>query len=236
MSWNGHQEGSDRLLERGFDLSVDGRRIPGLYWRPAQDPGRGLVLLGHGATNDKRAEYVVGAARALVDKGMAAVAIDGPGHGDRHVDATGDLYQQFEQRWHGGGGTDGVVADWAATLDFIEEEDGARPTGWFGLSMGTMMGLPLAANDGRIRAAVLGLMGTWGPSRDDLLRLAPEVRCPVRFLIQWDDELIPRQASLDLFDRLGTDRKSLHAYPGTHSEVPIAEGLASLDYLENKLR
>jgi len=46
---------------------------------------------------------------------------------------------------HGGGGQEAVLADWRMTLDVIAAECGARPTGWWGLSMGTMMSLPVSA-------------------------------------------------------------------------------------------
>lgn len=62
--------------------------------------------------------------------------------------------------WHGGGGQDAVLSDWRRMLDFVELEFSARPTSWWGLSMGTMMGLPVSATDNRIKVAQLGLMGT----------------------------------------------------------------------------
>ncbi len=129
-----------------------------------------------------------------------------------------------------------MLADWRAALDFIEAEEGAKLTGWWGLSMGTMMGLPVTATDDRIRIALLGLMGTWGPNADDLIRLAPEVTCPVRFLMQWDDEIVPRDACLDLYGMLGSVKKTLHANPGAHQAVPRFEFQASADYLDRYLR
>ena len=141
----------------------------------------------------------------------------------------------FARRWHNDGGTEGIVADWSASLDFIESQAGARPTGWWGLSMGTMMGLPVAANDPRISVAVLGLMGSSGPNGDDLMRLAGDVKIPLRFLVQWDDQLIPREHCLELFGELGTTRKTLHANPGEHSAVPHFEVTSSLQYLAHNL-
>jgi hypothetical protein len=166
---------------------------------------------------------------------MQAVAIDGPGHGDRAFPDIEPQLDFFAEAWNRGGGTEGIVADWQATLDFIEAEHRPRPTGWWGLSMGTMMGLPVTVVESRISVAVLGLMGGWGPNGDDLIRLAPKLDTPLRFLVQWDDEIVPRDACLELFTALGSARKTLHANPGAHSAVPTVEVIASLDYLDRYL-
>jgi hypothetical protein len=43
------------------------------------------------------------------------------------------------------------------------------------------------------------------------------------FLLQWDDELVPREAGLALFDAFASREKTLHANPGRHTEVPAFE-------------
>jgi fermentation-respiration switch protein FrsA (DUF1100 family) len=101
--------------------------------------------------------------------------------------------------------------------------------------MGTMMGLPVCASDARIRVALLGLMGVVGPNGDDLERLAPQLACPVQFLVQWDDEIVPRAAALELFGLLGSTKKTLHANPGSHVAVPEFEVASSVDYLDHHL-
>ena len=239
MSWNGKNDTHSGVLERGFTLNVEGRTVPGVYWTPENGSTNRLVLLGHGGTTHKKVEYIAQLAALLVARGISAMAIDGPGHGDRQNAAAGadNNLDEFPRMWRDGGGTDAIVADWAAALDFIEAEDGERPTGWWGLSMGTMMGLPVTASDKRIKVALLGLMGGGGVNGADLLRMAPEVSCPVRFLLQWDDQLIPLKEGLELFDRLGTKHKTLHANPGLHSAVPRFELFSgSVDYLDQRLK
>jgi dienelactone hydrolase len=237
MTWTTTDHDADGLLERDFAVPASsGGTVAGVYRRPPGSEPHRLVLLGHGGTTDKRADYIVEVARLLAGRGIASMAIDGPGHGERAAFAFTGATDEFGRAWEAGGGTAGVVADWRTALDFVESERGARPTGWWGLSMGTMMGLPVAASDERIRLAVLGLMGTWGPNGDDLERCAPELGCPVRFLVQWDDELVPRDRALELFGLLGSRKKTLHANPGAHSAVPTFEVVASVDYLEHHLR
>lgn len=240
MSWNGKDDSTAGVIERGFYATCDDRKIPGVYWSPQEGAADRLVLLGHGGTMHKKVDYIEQLAHALCGRGVAAMAIDGPGHGDRapdeHAGGNQDASPEvFMELWNGGGGTESIVADWGAALDFIEAEDGPRPTGWWGLSMGTMMGLPVAAAEDRVQVAVLGLMGNVGPNGDDLMRVAPELSCPVRFLMQWDDEIVPRAACLELFGALGTAKKTMHANPGAHSAVPLFEVAASVEYLDRHL-
>lgn len=238
MSWNGNDHTTDAIIERGFTLESEGRPVPGVYWEPAtSEPGDHLVLLGHGGTADKKADYIEQIAHGLCGLGIAAMAIDGPGHGDRPgADQWNpDDRSAFAKRWESDGGTAGMLADWHTALNFIESEHGARTTGWLGLSMGTMMGLPVCVTEDRIKVAVLGLMGTWGPNRDDLARMAPDLSIPLRFLVQWDDEVVPRSACLELFDAIGSKHKTMHANPGIHRDVPMFEMIDSVGYLHQQL-
>jgi hypothetical protein len=60
---------------RGFELVVDGERVPGLLWAPAAavvGGPRPTVLIGHGRGSHKRADYVVRmACRLVLDRGWA---------------------------------------------------------------------------------------------------------------------------------------------------------------------
>ncbi|MEM7273367.1 MAG: alpha/beta fold hydrolase [Actinomycetota bacterium] len=236
MSWTTDPVVEDGVSEREFTLDGAGGPIPGVRWAPAEGRVERRLLLGHGGTADKRADYIVGVAKLAAAKGFESVAIDGPGHGDRVEPARRPTSETFFQRWDEAGGTESIVADWRQTLDFLEADGGARPTGWWGLSMGTMVGLPVCAGDDRISIAVLGLMGRWGPNADDLVRLAPTLRCPLRFLVQWDDEVVPRDRCLELFGLLGSERKTLHANPGAHAAVPIGEVVSSVEYLDRHVQ
>ena len=235
--WRGESRNVGVLTEREFDLSVDGRTVPGVVWAEEQvESGQPLVLLGHGGTTHKKAEYLVQVAMLLARRGVLAMAIDGPGHGERSGAHDPADLNGFERAWNDGGGTDAVVADWRAALDFVSDELETGRTGWWGLSMGTMMGLPVVANDDRISVALLGLMGSWGPNGDRLMAEAPNVECPVRFLMQWDDEVVPRDRCLELFSTIGSKRKTLHANPGLHAAVPAFEIRDSTDYLAGVLK
>ncbi|MGC9961065.1 MAG: alpha/beta hydrolase [Acidimicrobiales bacterium] len=232
------------VRERRFDLDRAGRRVPGMLWTGADATGpRPLVLLGHGASGHKRQDYVVSMARRLVrHRGYAAASIDGPVHGDRRpagVDSgSRAVFLQFAQAWSSDDHmTDDMLADYTATVDALQALDdvGDGPLGWWGLSMGTILGLPFVAAEKRMSVAVLGLMGMTGPTRPRIEADAPKVNCPVLFLVQWDDELFARDAAFALFGALGSADKRLHAAVGGHGGVPEEEFVASEGFLAKYL-
>jgi dienelactone hydrolase len=157
------------------------------------------------------------------DYGWSAAAIDGPVHGERGTvtDAADPAYRQMWQRQNP---VQEMIDDWKATLDALSElgDVDSHRIGYWGVSMGTMFGLPYVASDSRVRAAVLGKAGMSGPSVQrsgidtHFKTYATKVVVPVLFVMQWDDERFDREGQLELFDRLGSADKRLHAYPGQH--------------------
>src|SRR5215213_549330 len=93
----------------------------------------------------------------------------------------------------------------------------------------------VVAADPRIRVAVFGLMGLLGPTRDRMAADAATISCPVLFIQQWDDSLIPREHVFELFDAISSGDKRLHAHPGDHAAVPIEEIVFSARFLERHL-
>jgi fermentation-respiration switch protein FrsA (DUF1100 family) len=64
---------------------------------------------------------------------------------------------------------------------------------------------------------------------------ATRIGCPVLYLLQWDDELVPRDRGLDLFDALASPDKRLHVHPGRHQEVKPEAIAASEHFLATHL-
>jgi dienelactone hydrolase len=242
VNWLGDPLVHEGVVERRFDLDVEGRTVPALLWTPERATGaRPLVLFGHGATRDKRVDYIVALARHLVREfGFAALSLDAPGHGDRRANPMADDMQRFADflsEWSRPDTVDDVIAEWKAALEVVRglDEVGDGPLGYWGLSMGTIYGVPLVAAEARVQVAVFGLMGLVGPTRDRLATDAGRVTCPVAFLQQWDDSLLPRQQVLDLFDAIASLDKRLHAHPGEHASVPVEEIEFSVAFLARHL-
>jgi len=235
------------VVERRVGLKVGGETVPGIVWLPEAAIGpRPTVILGHGGVVHKRAPEVLGLARRLVrHRGYAAVALDAPEHGERITDEEAararrrsvqaridqgpgaglpmvmDANQRagFAARMGTHVGELTALVDDLATTGFIDDR-----LGYWGLSMGTGIGLRFVASEPQVKAAVLGLAGLGaGMGGAEFETAARSLRVPILFLLQWDDELIARDAGLGLFDAIGSTDKTLHVNPGGHVQVPVFE-------------
>jgi dienelactone hydrolase len=246
------------VVERRFDVTTDGENVPGIIWTAARasEPAP-VILIGHGATQHKRVANVLSLARRFVsDLGFTAVAIDAPDHGDRVVDVAASDARRAQLARRISAGPSGAsvmnmsaddtrrwvenigrgVRDWRATIDMLETQGlvGEGRFGYWGVSMGTMIGLPLLASEPRVRAAVLGLAGL-PPVPGPLELAARNTTAPVLFVFQWDDELVSRDAGLRLFDALGSTDKAMHIHPGGHLGIPIYERLNYVTFFKRHL-
>ncbi|MBH0781797.1 alpha/beta hydrolase [Nocardia sp. NEAU-351] len=220
------------LVER--DFIVGG--VPGVLWSPTRGVDRApLVLMCHAGGNHKKHPAMAGRAQRFVtDGGFHVAVIDAPGHGDRPRTAHDERELAALQAAKAAGEPEGpsarrysaylaelAVPEWRATLDALQElpEIGVDgPVGYFGINLGTAVGVSLLVVEPRITAAVLGLH--WP---DTLAEKAKRITIPIQFDLQWDDEDISREAGLALFDAFASEEKTLHANAGTHHELPRFE-------------
>ena len=218
------------MVERDFTVGD----VPGVLWSPGPDRAP-LVLMGHGGGNHKKHPAMAGRARRLVTGcGFHVAVIDAPGHGDRARTAHDEQEIAELFRARAAGEPEGptvvrynaylaelAVPEWQATLDALQglpEIGTGGPVGYFGLNLGTAIGVPLVAADPRITAAVFGQH--WP---DALAEKAKQITVPIEFALQWDDEHISREAGLALFDAFASKEKTLHANAGRHKELPRFE-------------
>jgi len=217
--------------------------VPGAVWAPDGATGpRPLVLLGHGGGAHRTHPSVSGRARRYVTAlGCAVAAIDAPGWGERPTPPRYEPFNAEIEEILAAGKSPGdayarrgvvvaelAIPEWRATLDALTALDwigAGGPVGYWGVSLGSAIGVPLVATEPRIKAAVLGLMGA-----ATLAEPAARISVPVEFHLQWDDELVPRDEGLALFDAIGSAEKTLHANPGTHVQVPMFEVDAAISF------
>ncbi|MFE6411823.1 dienelactone hydrolase family protein [Streptomyces sp. NPDC057837] len=222
--------------------------IPGVLWTPegAAAATRPLVLMGHGGGQHKKAPDVLERARRFVTAcGFAVVAVDIPAHGDRpKVEEYDRIVAENQARVAAGEDLAPLIADfqalvarqtvpeWRAVLDAVQRlgHVGAGPVGYWGVSLGCGLGVPFVAAEPRVRAAVLGLGGAQASAE-----AATRITVPVEFLVQWDDERVPRAQSLALFDAFASAEKTMHVNPGGHGEIPAFELESTLRFFARHL-
>jgi pimeloyl-ACP methyl ester carboxylesterase len=189
----------------------------------------------------KKAPGIAARAPDYVRKlGYAVAAIDAPGHGDRLMaeeaaqaradaaarvakglspfdEARAKLMAERNKR---------AVPEWNATLDALQELDfiGKGPVGYWGVSMGALIGAPFVAQQPRIAAAIFGLAGL-RPGGDEFEAAARAITIPLQFILQWEDELVSHEAGLGLFNAFGSKEKTMHINPGPHVGIPRFEGV-----------
>lgn len=233
----------DGVVQRDFDIEVAGETVPCVIWAPETANGpRTLLVMGHGGSQHKKTLGIRTRALHYANKhGWATLAVDAPGHGSR----ISREEAEEQMRVTGArvrGESDGpafdperlkkmamrsnqAVPEWQAALDAAQQLDfvgASGPIGYWGVSMGTAIGVPFLAAEPRIQCAVLGLAGLRGDNAE-FEAAASKITIPLQFVFQWEDAVAPRENGIALFNAFGSKEKTMHINPGAHVEIPTFE-------------
>lgn len=234
---------ADGVARYSFEVEVAGERVPAVLWAPEGAKGpRPLVLMGHGGSQHKKIDSLrIRATQYAQRLGYATLAIDAPGHGDRvtreeaarnmaetGARVTGQVRAEWtpERLARMAERTRQAVPEWKAALDVAQSFDfvgAGGPVGYWGVSMGTAIGVPFVAAEPRITCAVFGLAGL-RPNAPEMAEAARKIAIPLEFVFQWDDAVAPREHGIALFDAFASKEKTMHINPGGHMEIPSFEG------------
>lgn len=228
-----------------------GGPLPVLVWGEP-GPEVPVVLAGHGgATGKDDPTFGRVCGRIAAEARCVVVAIDGPAHGERAPTGPDPetAFRTVRRSLLRPGLIEEMAADWRAALSARDAADGAStgPLGYYGISMGTMLGLPVCAELGTVRAAVFALGGLPIPGglarmlanegvapeavaiaadEDDADHRAEQMRSAARrlagtdvLMVQMaDDELFPLEGALEVFGLLDGPKR-LATWPGRHTQM-----------------
>ena len=185
------------------------RLVTGAAWVPDQPVSRNtIVAFGHGASGDRYQAPIPYIVHRLLRQGLFCISMDGPVHGlrEQHGGGRPALGQEFRKN----DVVEQMNLDWQTSIQVACERFDITDAnfGYFGLSMGSIFGIPMLADRVQqghaVSVATLGLLGTSGAAsqfQQGLLDAAALLTCPILFLMQLEDELFPRDGYLDLFDQ-----------------------------------
>ena len=126
LTWEDDEHVHGGCVQRAFSVGTARSSVPALFWRPeVTGPLRpALMLLGHGGSGHKRSDQIVRLGRWFAGTaGVAAVAIDGPYHGDRvPAPVPAPVYQALIAQEGIEAVINRMVADWRSVVDMLDGE------------------------------------------------------------------------------------------------------------------
>jgi len=209
------------VTEMRFSLTVGSEDVPGLICYPVGADARlPLVLMQHPGMGSKDDYFVRDIAHQWAKRGWACAGLDAPLHGDRGdhdpmvLFRDRDAYPRIRSQF---------AAEVHAALDAMAD---AYPVdlsrlGFVGYSLGSMLGIPAVARDGRFKAAAFCLVGEGGlagPAEGADADVPKLGRTAVLIVGKEQDELISRDATERLYEAL-PGKKAIRWLPGGHFEI-----------------
>jgi uncharacterized protein len=257
-------ETDDATLYKVTYQSTNGEKVPALLFLPkrAKTP-MPVVMLQHGLNRSKEDMLTDAMKAALIKAGFAGFAIDAALHGERAAPGKAPITAFFSADK---APIYQTVADLRRGLDYLDTlpEVDAKRIGYYGVSMGGMLGALVAGLDTRVKAPVLVL--AWGDygtlmETSDLLKqtgsstlLTPELvrqfmadvdpiyfvghisPRPVLMQNGKTDPHVPPAAAEPLHNA-AKEPKTIRWYPGGHDIYTDPAAIKdALDFLETNLK
>ena len=218
--------------------SVHNKRVNGLLSVPASSEPLPVVILLHGLGDRKTVDYIAAGHDYFVKAGFAVLRIDIANHGDRKEhDYDFDLTDGYKY-W-----TRDIVAqtvfDLRRSIDFLEGRDGLNPDriGFYGISLGGIIGTIFCGVDHRVKAPVIALAGgnlslmfgldAFNEETKEFFSIIDPINyveeiSPRPFLMinAENDEVIDPLTSKMLFKK-AHEPKQILWYPSKHRDLPI---------------
>jgi uncharacterized protein len=225
--------------------SVHGKRVAGLLSVPDNiERPVPVVILLHGLGDRKTVDYIEAGHDLLLKSGYAVMRIDIDNHGDRKVvDYEFDLTDGYRY-WTRDLVTQ-TVFDLRRTIDFLKtrpETDSER-IGFFGISLGGIIGTIFCGTDERVKVPVIALAGgnlnlMFGLdafkedtkeffSIIDPINYVKEISPrPLLMINSENDEIVNPLTSKLLFNE-ADEPKEIIWYPSKHRDLPIDQAYAA---------
>lgn len=225
------------IVEIRFSVKLAGEAAPGLCFVPEGEASRPLVVIQHPGTSSKEDYFVRDVGMMWARSGWACMGLDAPGHGER---AAHDPMGVLRNADRFAAATAQFAQELSEAVSAIQREYPIDPArlGYVGYSMGSMMGIPAVAGDGRYKAAAFCLAGEGG-----MVGVAADPASPVqqlgsvavRIVGKLQDELFSRESTQGLFDALPCPDKDLVWLAGGHYEIGPDVIEAAREWLREKL-
>ena len=178
---------STRAVREGrrivLEIPLIGEMVPAVLLLPSAKgcPPAALLLHGYGSRKEQMADSV---GRTLLAAGIASLSIDLPLHGERERSVEIDAVRNplvLVSQWRAALAECGAALEWMAEHD---EVDGHR-LALVGYSMGSFIGVMVAARSEHVRALVLAAGGDL-PEGTPFTRLVRTIADPIRAVRRLD--------------------------------------------------
>ncbi len=233
------QDSTDYKLSYVTFTSIHNQRVTALLSVPKASAGPyPVIILMHGLGDRKTVDYIESGNDYFLKSGYAVLRLDIANHGDRKIDDYNFSFTDGYRYW-----TRDIIIqtvfDLRRAVDFIEtrkELDTSR-IGYFGISLGGIIGTVFCGVERRVKVPVIALAGggmhlMFGmdalsdDTKDYLSMIEPNnfvekiTPRPLLMINAENDDIVPPMMSKLMF-KVADEPKEIIWYPSKHHDIPI---------------